>query len=182
MRECIDGYYLLEFRSDRHGGEEPDIPDGIGFAQIGSPGNDPGWSLYECWGTLDDEPLPKTCVPVPERLRVLIESAKHYPPALALARGDVGSTHVRTREEFAEHLARALERRLSEQPEEHFFMAKAKESYALGGLSAGQYAWLIAYDPDRRLVWWVTFRDYFAYDASPDLFEVSEEQLLRLTR
>jgi len=181
MCEFVHGYFLLEFRDLPMGGQTPDVPEGISFAQIGAPGNDAGWSLYECWGTLDEKSLPETCVPVSERLRVLIESAKQYPPALALARWDVDSTYVRTREEFSGHLANALERHLAEQPGRPYFMAKSTDAHALGGLSAGQYAWLVAYDLDRNLVWWVTFGDYFAYDASPELFEVNEEQLLQLT-
>ena len=109
-------------------------------------------------------------------------SAMSYPPALALAREDIiysGRPVPKGREPFAELYADRLAHHLARQHKAPYVLAEATACCLIGGLFVGQYAWVVGYDPERRVVGWVT-SDYFIYTDPASGFALSPNQLERL--
>ena len=70
---------------------KPDLPDNIGFLELAYSNNQVKYGLYEC-AFEDATGVPESVEPVDERLKELLESAKDYPPALAIMRDEFRNT------------------------------------------------------------------------------------------
>jgi len=162
----------------REEGYEPDTAAG-GRVSPMTHGLAGQWLVAECTPTEEEAPLPESFEPVPARLGRLLQSAKRYYPALALAREslEADSDHLPCdKEQYAERLADEMERHLKAQRDTPYFMAQAVKPCLTGYRFAGEYVWVVAYDPRLKHVFWVT-DDYFVYDSPLAHFVIDEERL-----
>lgn len=145
-------------------------------------GNGRDWLLAECFCSQANFVVPDSFQNVPENLKLLLHSAQQFPPALALSRQDLEKENDLsdiTQESYANLLADRLKTHLKNQSSMNCVRAQAKEDCLIGYLFKGQYAWVIAYEPNRKELFWVT-GDFFIYNDSVELFDISEEQLALL--
>lgn len=137
------------------------------------------WLLAECTPMDEDAPLPASFEEVPWRLWHLLQSAKRYYPALALARESLerdSNQLPNDKKQYAERLADEIERHLKAQRDAPYFLAQVVEHCPTGYRSAGEYVWVVAYDPNLKRVFWVT-DDYYVYDSPLAHFVIDEERL-----
>lgn len=150
------------------------VPDGDGptsrlLAEL--PGAGVGLYAVE-----DDPPTSSAARPVPDRLANLIDSARRYPPALALAREEIAEVFAEeppTVEAFARSYATAIEHHLTRQPDAPYLLGKALRD-ASAGLSAGQWYWLLQAGSGR--VVWVS-DDFEIYESPAADFDLTATQL-----
>lgn len=119
--------------------------------------------------------------PVTPELELLLDSAKHYPPALALARDDLES-ELRYAEkpsspsELAEAYTKALRHHLQHQGPAVFARAVAEEP---GYLVPNSWYWVIGAKGHPTLVHWVS-HDLQAYTNLAADFDLSQAELAKL--
>ena len=155
----------------------PGFPPGVSFLMLADH-RDSEWALYRYrsrkgWSPAD---------PASPELASLIERAKEYPPALALARDDLSKSRgVRLGgpEEMASFYRSALSLRLSERDSARYVRARARRQ-ELGYLDEGDVCWLLSANLSARTVQWVS-TDYFVYTNPIDDFEISDTELAELS-
>lgn len=162
----------------------PDVPECVSAIEVCCCRHDHEWALYECFG--DWEPACEAlessaaCRKAPEKLQVLLRSAQHWPPALALAREELADERL-TKDDFIARLQDSLRRRLESQRTVPYFLARARVECLIGGLRAGQYVWLVGHNPvTNRVAWVAASDDYFVYWDPAENFDVTPEDLQAL--
>lgn len=162
-----------------HEGWEPDFPDGVACSFVADL-RQIGWAIYEYAVDEANEGWEPQS-PVSDELGHLIESAKRYPPALAIGRDDMRQVfegRCPTQREFADALADSLRKRLAQQPAEPFVLA-----CAVGGdgfyVHPGEWYWVLRTRRDPPTAWWVS-DDYFIYADDLRTFALTVEQIERL--
>jgi len=157
-------------------GVTPDCPDGIGFILLAAP-EGLGWGIFDI--EEDHEWSPPN--PVSAELAGLIESAKRYPPALALARDEVNQVfgdHLPSQAEFASAYGVALRTYLSRQHEAPYVLAPALKD-ELGYLVKGEWYWILRISGTPPAARWVS-HDFHVYDNDINDFDLTGQQLNRL--
>ena len=132
-----------------------------------------GWGIFE----VGDGGAPEN--PVREGLAQLIVSAKRYPPALALAREDLGTVFGDDHPgelELAMAYETGIKTYLARQHESPHVMAKAINDDP-GRLVCGEWYWVL--EITQTLAAWVA-ADYRIRDNEMSDFDLTGEQLKRL--
>jgi len=176
------GYYFADWMASPQEGRELQIPDSLEYRLLASPGCYAPWAI--CYvGLSVDQTLAPGFREVSDELFVLLTSAEGYPPAMALARNEVGKKWdgLRpTQQQFAASLAESLRQHLREQPQVNYRLAEAVRE-DLGYLSKGEFCWVLQYSPALKKVRWVS-SDYFVYENAASDFNLSQQQLDMLAK
>ena len=173
-------YCFMNLFPSRDGhGLEPACPDGVSFLLLADlPKVE--WGLYEVDGNKDDDGwVPET--PVSDELAALIESGKRYPPALGLARQEVGQVfgdHLPNQVEFARAYAAAVRTYLSRQHESPYVLAQALEGEQ-GYLTKGEWYWVLQISGNPPAASWVS-DDFHVYTNRVNDFDLTGQQLKHL--
>lgn len=168
-------YYLANWKHLKSGQKVADLPKNIGYMLLASPFYESEFSLFEC-DIKESDKFPNI-EKVPKENFFLIESAKQYPPALAIGRDNIQDqfkSHP-TRKEFLDTYCQVLESLLSQQRDSKYFICKASKTES-GYLYKGEYYWIIDYKKSGEVSW--VSRDYFVYQNCLEYFDVEEEYLI----
>lgn len=166
-------YHLIDL-VQTDDGRGPALPDGVSFGELADPGFGSSFALYDAF--LEEEELTPRIRPVPQRLQYLIDSGKAFPPALALARAQVGrdfQQQTPTREVFLTRYAELLRAVLEWQPASGYFLAEARVE-ELGYLSEGDFVWIVG--SNATSVSWIS-GDYFVYSNPRGHFRLNQRHL-----
>lgn len=101
---------------------------------------------------------PLGAVSVDLHLDALINSARDYPPALAMAKRDLYYRHFSERRELIEAVRERLEHYLHGQINHRYLMAKAARDDGVE-FAKGAYYWVTDCDLSKGLIYWIA-RDY----------------------
>ena len=154
----------------------PDCPDEVGTLLLADlPGLE--WGLFDVtagqgWSPQD---------PATADLAKLIESAKRYPPALALAREEVGlvfENHRPERAEFGRVYGAALQTHLFKQHEAPYVLAPALKD-EVGYLRKGEWYWLLQVAGSPPVLSWVS-HDFHMCNGGINDFDLTGAQLKHL--
>ncbi len=118
---------------------------------------------------------------MPPDIEAILESARRYPPALALARDEASGFPAgakMTRADFAARYAQRVAHHLDRQPEAPYLIAEAVVEEP-GYLSRGQRYWVLRYLRGSNEVRWVS-DDFHVYQNAVSDFRLSASQLDRL--
>jgi hypothetical protein len=140
--------YLFSSKVERaKGGRGPAFGKNVSFSLLADPGRGPSnWGLYET--SIRRCPRDPRVLPVSSQLAILLNSAKAWPPALAIARDDL-SRHGQLDwgpREIEPFLVETLGRRLREQADRPFVLAEAAVSEP-GYKTPGEFQWILRYLP-----------------------------------
>ena len=136
-----------------------------------------GWGIYDV--THDESWSPAS--PVSDELAGLIESGKRYPPALGLARQEVGEVfgdHRPSQLELARAHGTALRVHLSRQHEAPYVVAPALKKDT-GYLEVGEGYWVLDVSGRPAVASWVS-DDFHIYSDDVNVFDLTGQQLKRL--
>jgi len=167
-------YYFIHWRYTPEG-YEPALPHEVPFSMLAEPdqaSRGAKFALFEC-DLLEGFEESDSISEVSSELSELLDSAKDYPPALALARDELKLEPHCSEIEFSNKLVERLNHHLQKQVKSPYFMAKAM-STETGYRHAGGYYWIVGCEGERVL--WVS-RDYYIYrdalwDFELDMSEV----------
>jgi hypothetical protein len=169
-------YYFIRWRHTEEG-YEPDLPYDVSFSMLAEPGrasDGAGFALFECDLPEEFGKTDSICE-VPDELSELLDSAKDYPPALALTRDELKFDNSCSETKFANMLSDHLTHHLEKQINSQFFLAKAKSS-EIGYRYAGGYYWIVGCKGE--MVQWVS-RDYHVYQDSVEEFELNLDEVIK---
>ena len=173
-------YCLIPFKLSTTG-KEPDCPSDANFLFLCGPGRNAEFALYE-YEPVDTQPLPETIQPVSNELSLLIDSAKSFPPAIALACHDLERSDCSDRSQFLATYEERLRFHFDRRRDTAFFLAEAVVG-TIGYKCKGEQYWIVGYFPERKgeeIVWIAD--DYFVYQDSIDHFKVDPVSLARVLR
>lgn len=143
-------------------------------------GPNASWAVFDvCF--VGDRPVAAGLEAVPQDLRILLDSAKAYSPAMAIACHDVAHRSQErepSRSDFAASLADALREQLRAQPDSQYRLARAAVD-KLGYLAKGGYVWVLGYNSVSRKVSWVS-HDFQIYQNPADDFDLDDDELASL--
>ena len=157
-------------------GVEPDCPAGVKSVLLADL-PDLGWGIFDVEGS--DSWSPDQ--PVSDKLAALIESGKRYPPALGLAReelGDVFGDQRPSQTELASAYETGLRNHLAQQHEARCTLAQASKDEA-GYLKAGEWYWVLEIAGSPAVASFVS-SDFQIYDIDMTCFDFTGEQMKRL--
>lgn len=173
-------YCFANWVDSPEGGQEPLLPENHGFLLLADFGPNTPWAIFDV-RFVEDEPVAVGLERVPDDLGILLDSARAYSPAMAIARDDM-TRHWQgrspSRSEFAASLAEALRQQLRAQPESRYRLARAVVD-ELGYLAKGEYAWIVGYDSVSHEVSWVS-SDFHVYKNPAGDFDLNVDELGRL--
>jgi len=167
-------YYFINWVHTAEG-YRPALPEDLGFlllAEPGTPSKGATFALFRC-DLPDTLPFSEAIVPVPDHLAGLLNSAKDYPPALALVRDYLYKMHSLSKSEFTETLVQQLHFHLDRQRTAPYILAAARVTET-GYKESGSYYWIVGYQ--RGMVAWVS-RDYFIYHDPVEHFDLDHSDL-----
>ena len=167
-------YYFINWIHTADG-YRPALPEDLAFVMLAEPGTaseGATFALFEC-ELPEDFPASEAVEPVPDRLAELLDSAKAYPPALALTRDQVSKQPTYSKHDFTAALVQQLRFHLDGQRAMPFFLAVARVT-ELGYKEAGGYYWIVGYQSGT--VAWVS-RDYFVYHDPVEHFDLDRSEL-----
>ena len=173
-------YCIATWKEISIGQFEADLPANSGYMLLASPGSDAEFSLFEC--EFDDSSMSSKVECISEDLFEIIESAKHYPPALAIAREEI----EREFEKFPDKLSKGvfLERYktilvdlIKNQPNQKYIISEAVQTES-GYLYKGGYYWIVDYSPYEEQITWVS-RDYQLYKNHISYFKIAPITLVQ---
>ena len=174
-------YCFANWVDSPEGGKEPLLPENHGFILLADFGPNTPWAVFRV-SFVEDKPAAAGLEGVPHDLQVLLDSAKAYPPAMAIARDDMTRRwrgKSPSRSEFAASFAESLRRRLRAQPDCRYRLAEASADEA-GYLTRGECAWILRYDADSHEVSWVS-SDFHIYKNAAGDFNLNDDELAALT-
>ncbi len=173
-----DCKFMFCFVSWQYEGEakSPAVADEIGYVLLAEPSYTSEYALLECdlpYDFSDTAQIQR----VPEQLADLLESAKRFPPALAIMRDEFGGTEPLSREVFTTQLIERLHWHLQNQRRQPFLLANAIIT-ELGYKYAGRYYWIVGVHPysPSYLVGWVS-DDYHVYHDPIEHFDITVTEL-----
>ena len=111
-------------------------------------------------------------------LTLLLDSAKQYAPAFALAFPQVNAIWPQTKQEYENNLIHALRDQLQNQNTNGFFLSESKVDDA-DYLSRGEFVWIVKFIPEINEVIWVS-SDYELFQDSVLKFNLDESSLNKL--
>lgn len=163
-------YYLIDMEDG-----SPRIPEHVAFGLLANPRGQP-WGLYECHLSKRVE-TSRAVVDVPLEDQYLIESAKGYPPALALARYDVDDhPEMGSKSDFLRVYPQLLRTHLRAQRVSRYILAEVRVDLGVH-LPVGSFVWLIRYKPERDEVLYVG-DSLHTYPAPAGVFDVDRRELV----
>lgn len=129
----------------------PVLPEGIVAWYIACPGDKCTWALYG-FRVIDEDLYREGAIlldEVAEELALLLDSAREYPPALALARDvlDHNLEEVPEKKTYTELFCEELRHHLTDLASP-FFMAEAQ--FDQGDLIKGCFYWVVGYEASER--------------------------------
>lgn len=168
-------------------GWTPRLPKRVGFLLLAEPDNgsvphtpaESRWALFRLEaGDGIDAP---TAEPVPRPLATLLHSAESYPPAMALAREAVSRDTATplSRTVFTRRLAWLIRRYLADQRTSGYLLARAVRRQS-GYILRGDWYWIVAYDQERDVVYWVSAWCFQVYGDNRSYFDVAPPDLAHL--
>jgi len=161
--------------SDGHG-LEPDCPDGLG-ARLLTGLQEVGWGIFDI--RRDDSWSAEK--PVDEQLADLIDSAKRYPPALAIAGHQmkhVFGDETPNQTDFARAYARELVAHLSKQQQDPYVLVRALKT-GPHDMFEGEWYWVLRVTGSSPRATWVS-GDCVLHDCDVNDFDLTGQQLKRL--
>ena len=161
-------------------GREADLPKEVNNYLLLADSRSSEWNLYQC--DYDNEEILLDNL-VSNELKLLIESAKRFPPVLALTRDDISHKFVDINPslpQFQSAIIKSLKRRLNISSKRRFFLVEATNS-EIGYLYESEWYWVIGVSKDKSLLYWVS-DDYFIYTNPISSFNISDEQLAVLNQ
>ncbi len=169
-------YCFCNYRSakDGSGSKEPDVPPSTSFFTLGS-GKNTDWCLCEVFFEEAQTDLEF----VSKELEILLDSAKRYPPALAISLHNANLELPLSKSEYQTLLVGMIKEKLNNQQNDSFFLAESTIEET-GYLSIGEFVWVLRFYPETNEVSWVS-SDYFIYRNSTNDFIVSEKQLQEIS-
>ncbi|MDH5218495.1 MAG: hypothetical protein OEX19_12405 [Gammaproteobacteria bacterium] len=164
--------------ADLEDGKEPDVPACVISYQAKYPSSlESTWCF--CDSTFDAEDIDSLNIEsVSDELAVLLDSAKLYAPAYALAFSEVNSIWPQTKKEYEQNLINALKEQLQKQNENGFFLCESR-LHETGYLSKGEFVWVVKYIPEIKEVLWVS-SEYEIYQDPVSKFILDESSLNKL--
>jgi hypothetical protein len=154
----------------------PIVPDGVRAVLLADlPGLE--WGLFEVHAAIRW----KLEAPVDEQLDGLIRSALRFPPALALARNELGlvfEDRKPTRDQLIAAYTAALESHLAKQNESPYVLAPAIKDDP-GYLKRGEWYWVIEVSGRPAVVRWIS-SDFRIYKGDVTDFDLTGQQLKNL--
>jgi hypothetical protein len=170
-------YLFLDYRPAGDGqGYEPDCPPDTPFLLLADI-RGLGWGIFD----IDIESEWPTGKAVSDDLACLIESARRYPPALGLARQEVGQVfgeHHPSQEEFSRAYGTALATHLARQHEVPYILAPALRE-EVGYLAKGEWYWVLQISGSPGVASWVS-ADFYIYKNDMNDFDFTGQQLKAL--
>ena len=156
-----------------------DRPDRVRILRLaGLPHLD--WDLCEvCPEAADVDWVPPA--PVAKQLARSVKSGKRYPPALGLARAEVGQLFAEqqpTQAEFEAAYAKALQTYLSRQHDAPFVLAQALTDDG-HYRSRGEWYWVLRISGNPPVASWVS-DEFHIYDNEIDDFDLTGQQMKQL--
>ena len=136
------------------------------------------WCL--CGSIIDDE-LESSSLEldkVSDKLEILLDSAKLYPPAFAIAFHNANLSWPITKQEYEQKLITLLRKYLSNQHSDSFLLCEAN-SEQIGYLEKGEFVWVVRFYPESDEVLWVS-SDYELYRDSILKFNLKADLLQKL--
>jgi hypothetical protein len=159
----------------------PDLPIGSQFSQLFCPARPATFGIYSVEpGEKGEFPVSPEYVPSP--LVDLIQSARQYPPALAIARHQIAQLPCREPGELIAACAHLLRRHLGRQGRDPYVLVRA---VVAGGLFAsttrkvvGRYYWAVGVvrESDDVHLTWVT-DDYDLFSCAVHEFDTDESTM-----
>ena len=163
-------YYFFDWR-ETEDGRIANLPDEIDYIMLAEPSSVSDYALFECI-IPDEYEESEFAEPVSDSLYDLLNSAKSYPPALALTRNEVRNNAIISRTDFAEKLVSRLEFHLENQRTSPYFMARKINRSATWN-SKGEFCWIVGYKPKNNVDNLIFVSDdYYICHASVEDFEV----------
>ncbi len=158
-------YCFIDWVETEEQGISPDLPEDVFCDLLAEPGGDDDenkhaqiFGLWEIRINIRDRAAYPQCEPVSLELHRLIESAKGYPPAIALASVDMDylTGSAVSRSDFARIYAERLRFYLKQQKDNPYLLAEAlvtdgDADFAYKRL--GDFCWIIGYHPDLGVDW-----------------------------
>ena len=174
-------YCFANWVSSPDGGKEPLLPKNYGCLLLADFGPNTPWAIFDV-SFVEDQPVAEGLEEVDDDLRILLNSAKAYSPAMALACHDVSRRWERkspSRSDFAVSLVNALRQSLRAQTDSRYRLAEAVVN-ELGYLVRGGYVWILGYNSVSHKVSWVSW-DFQIYQNSSSDFDLDDEALVALS-
>ena len=170
------GFAYVE-RMGLEGDPVPVLPEGVAAWYLASPNEKCSWALYG-FRILDEDLVNRTALlldVVSEEMAQLLDSAREYPPALALARDvlDHNFEEVPEKEEYTHLFCEELRHHLANL-DNPFFLAEAQLDD--GDLQRGAFYWVVGYEAAERKLLGVR-RDGWVENFDPVVFGFTHEFL-----
>ncbi len=175
-------YCFTNWRTAKDGfeGLEPDFPDGISCLMAMDPGKcESTWCLCEVFF---DDKFDEDSVAferVYDELELLLDSAKGYPPAIAISFHNANAKWPISKSEYSQLLIELLKQNLRNQEIDGFILAEAIVEDPVY-LCKGEFVWLVGFYPETDEVLWVS-DDYYLYRNPVSNFKIKTEQLKKIT-
>jgi hypothetical protein len=171
-------YYFIDWKQIEEG-KAANLPDEIDYIMLAEPSYVSDYALFECVIPDEYEEIEaEFAEPVSAYLYDLLNSAKSYPPALALTRKGVRGDAKISRSDFAKKLISSLEFHLENQRISPYFMARKINPVAVWNSKGGFY-WIVDYHKSHNASDRLSFvsDDYYICNASIGDFEIEIEEV-----
>lgn len=150
------------------------IPEGCSFRLLASPGSDcqgvgGEWGLVEISGFISGN---VGLIVVSDDIADLIDNAKSYPPAIAIARDvidDLYADATPTIDEFLDRWTQEVRSIMTSQPTDGYTLLEALVDEP-GYLSKGSFYWVLDEGQGSGVVRWVDDVNFYAYQRRRDHF------------
>lgn len=170
-------YYFVDWK-EIEDGKSANLPDEVDYMMLAEPSSVSDYALFECVIPDEYEEFElEFAEPVSDYLHDLLESAKGYPPALALTRKEVRGNDFVSRSNFAEQLISRLEFHFARQRDNPYYTARKINQHFTWNSKGGFY-WIVDYKP-QDLLESVAFvsNDYYICYASVEDFEIETTEV-----
>mgnify|MGYP001338054120 CR=1 FL=1 len=170
-------YYIVKIIKTKDG-FRPKLKRKVTFLLLAEPNSEAKYGLYEISKLKE---LTKAIKKLDKELIELIDSAKGYPPALALAREQIRNAVKRkygndfNKSNFLQEFSWLLKHHLENQKESRYFLAECLKEQ-IGYLRLNSFYWIIGWNSIQKLIFWVS-DDYFIYQDSFEVFNLDESFL-----
>jgi len=109
---------------------------------------------------------------IPDELKILIDSSKRYPPALAFSKNSIEKTIPRDESEFSELFKGFLIKNMKECFDAEISFVQVIQSDDFD-LEVGEFVWVIRKDDNPDVVKYISW-DYYIYESDAKNFDFRE--------
>jgi len=171
-------YHFVNFKHSNDDDQTLDLPDSIVSFSAKYPTTlEATWCLCDSEFNTDDIAA-LNLETVSNELTILLNSAKLYAPAYALAFSKVNALWPQSKAEYEQNLINVLKQYLANQSEHGFFLCESKIEET-GYLSTGEFVWIVKYIPEIEEILWIS-SDYEIYQDPIAKFNLNPLSLSRL--